>query len=209
MNDYIETKNLLPSEIRFVKSKVRSHFTTGKSANDIAETLMGKSWNKLEVKDLDVIRVFRREGRYYTLDDLLLYVFRVAQYNDAIRKIKVNVVSKRSLRSEKLSLAGGRNIILIGDETLPHCKPHWLKETGFTVFDETKVPTPITTVMDYSFLEGSTSSYGETNKLIDGEQVSVAEQSMLWKMFYEIWENVCRWIRQKVSNRRKQRNQII
>ncbi|XP_077973299.1 uncharacterized protein LOC144428234 [Styela clava] len=121
----LETKYLRPSEIRFVHDTIAYYFRNGNVLNDVAEKVRKLILNP---SDFPTINVFKRDGKYYSLNNRRLYVFRVGEYSGVIGEIEVNIVGENELKEWMFTTQNdGRKVTLRGGEqTLPHCREHWL-----------------------------------------------------------------------------------
>lgn len=64
-----------PNEVRFTQSSVRSHFADGGSIDDLAEALRT---GIIKPEEIPPLRLFVKNGVYYSLDNRRLEAFRRA-----------------------------------------------------------------------------------------------------------------------------------
>lgn len=79
---------LSPSEIRYSQNSMRSRFRNG---NPIEETLRKLLSGKITVVDIPRIRVAEKDGKYYSMDNRRLYVFKRFEEKKGT-KIKVKCI---------------------------------------------------------------------------------------------------------------------
>lgn len=117
---------LKPSEIFYTQDSIAWKFRKGGYVKHaIIQLLKGH----LSVEDFPTIQVIkRRDGKYYSLDNRRLYVFRVGQYHGFVAKVPVEVVMEQPLHRRKFTTKnGGTKIIVRQGATLANWKESWLK----------------------------------------------------------------------------------
>lgn len=81
-----------PSEIRFSQDTICSTFSDGDHVNTVANEV---ATGHLEVEDFTTMEVFRKDDEYYTRNNRMLYVFRVAEYRDCLdEQVPVFIVKR-------------------------------------------------------------------------------------------------------------------
>lgn len=119
---------LKPSEIFYSQDSVASKFQDGRDLNQTAQMLLLK---ELDPEDLPVIQVVRRiDGKYYTLDNRRLYVFRVGQYNGVTAKVPIQLVVEQLYHRRKFTTKnGGTSITVRCGVTRCNWKASWTNST--------------------------------------------------------------------------------
>lgn len=77
-----------PSEIRYSQDTMRSRFRNG---NPIEETLINLLSGKITVDDIPRISVAEKDGKYYSMDNRRLYVFKRFE-EEKVTKIKIKCI---------------------------------------------------------------------------------------------------------------------
>ncbi|XP_076817448.1 uncharacterized protein LOC143462991 [Clavelina lepadiformis] len=109
---------LVPSQIRFMHHEINNRFRDGRSVN---QTVYDIENGLMNVDDLPMIRVVRRNGRYYAFDNRRLYVFRVLENRGCLRTVTVLKASSGQFQPRRFTtLNNGISITVRGDVTLPH-----------------------------------------------------------------------------------------
>lgn len=115
---------LRPSEIRFSQDTIKSEFTNGDHVNTVAnEVCTGHR----DEDDFTIMEVFEKDGEYYTLNNRMLYVFRVAEYRgDFNKELPVKLKRKTVDALRKLTTDnGGVEVTVRNDaKTLEHYDPN-------------------------------------------------------------------------------------
>lgn len=118
--------NLKPSEIFFSQDSIASRFRDGRSVQEAADRVLHR---QLNVEDFPTIEVVKRsDGKYYSLDNRRLYVFRVGQYNGIVAKVPVTIVPEQWYHQRKFtSRNGGTEIRVRRGSTYDNWKSSWNK----------------------------------------------------------------------------------
>lgn len=120
------TKQLFPSEIRFSSHSISNKFDDGRDVNEVAENLCN---GQVNVGDIPIIQLVRRDKKYYSLDNRRLYVFRIGQIRKRVGKIPALIFDEDLLHPDKHTTRNdGKQVCVEGDETLTHYRQSWLKE---------------------------------------------------------------------------------
>ena len=109
---------LAPSKIRFMHKQINSNFKNCKSVN---QTVYNIENGSMSVDDLPMIRVVRRNGRYYAFDNRRLYVYRVLEKRGCVRTVTVVKASPSKFQPRRFNtLNNGISVTVRGDVTLAH-----------------------------------------------------------------------------------------
>lgn len=96
---------LKPSEIFYSQDSISSIFGDERSVQEAVEGVLLK---KFAVQDFPVIQVVRRlDGKYYSLDNRRLYIFRVGQYYGTVTRVPVKIVKERPCHKKKFTSKNG------------------------------------------------------------------------------------------------------
>lgn len=117
-------KILQPSQIRFTAEKINYVFDDRRICNEVAESLCK---GLVIPEQLPVIRVVNLKGIYYSLDNRRLYVFRTAQFMQAIDYIPVKVESQCLIDWNTFNPRNEGKCVRFADkgEILPHWSDRW------------------------------------------------------------------------------------
>lgn len=112
------------SEIRFSQDSIKGYFQNKGRCNDVADRLVQ---GNLSPKKIPRIKVCEKDGKYYSLDNRRLYVFRVAEMQHKLDKIPVLLVPYMPSHNFKFTTENdGRTVEVRKGSTLDHCAPEWL-----------------------------------------------------------------------------------
>ncbi|CAK8679926.1 unnamed protein product [Clavelina lepadiformis] len=109
---------LAPSQIRFMHHQINNRFSDSRSVN---QTVYDIENGLMSVDDLPMIRVVKRNGRYYAFDNRRLYVYRVLEKRGYLRTVTVLKASLSQFQPARFStLNNGVSVTLRQGGTLPH-----------------------------------------------------------------------------------------
>lgn len=89
-----------PSNIYFSQDSIRNTFDNGQS---IHSTLQACEQNPMAICQIPTIRVCMKNGRWYTLDNRRLWVFKKLEESGRITDVDVNIVSEDDLTAKKFT----------------------------------------------------------------------------------------------------------
>lgn len=113
---YIMLIALAPSDIRFMQDSIHHSFYGGGRVNDVIDQIC---YRHTSLNNIPTIEVTNRNGKYYSLDNRRLYLYRVLEKRGFLFRITVFLVSRWDER-KFTTLNDGASIFVRGDTTFPH-----------------------------------------------------------------------------------------
>lgn len=89
-----------PSVIYFTHSRIKPHFSIGKP---ILDTYMEIETGRIAVSDIPMITVYYIDGKYYSLNNRRLFLFKLCQSNGILSNQTINVICKEVPSSRIIS----------------------------------------------------------------------------------------------------------
>ena len=110
--------SLRPSEIRFSQNSINSHFHDGRHVNEVAEDITSGFYDY----ENSGIKVYQRNGEYYTRNNRMLYAYRVAEERGTVDEIPVEIVPMSRQDVVKFSTKNNGAYVKVRNdaETLDH-----------------------------------------------------------------------------------------
>lgn len=93
-----------PSEIYFSQDSIKNTFEYGQSIHD---TLKMCQEDPMAIHQIPTMRVCMKNGKWFTLDNRRLWIFRRLEEGGHITNVDVNVVSSDRLRARKFTTTNG------------------------------------------------------------------------------------------------------
>ncbi|XP_062584742.1 uncharacterized protein LOC134246394 [Saccostrea cucullata] len=93
-----------PSEIFYSQDSIKEKFDNG---HTIYSTVSVCKKHPYVINKIPRMRVCKKDGKWYTLDNRRLWVFRKLEADGHIKDVKVNQVSKDRLPAEKFTTENG------------------------------------------------------------------------------------------------------
>jgi hypothetical protein len=107
---------LRPAEIMFTQAQIKGEFRDHRSLQQVAIQMACKDIGKQDIEMLKVVK--NHDGKYYTLDNRRLAVFRLLALIGSAQKIRARVVSKLEAewRRKEVSTNGGVSVKVLGQQ---------------------------------------------------------------------------------------------
>lgn len=93
-----------PSEIYFSQDSIKNTFDNGQSIHD---TLKKCQEDPMAIHQIPTMRVCMKNGKWFTLDNRRLWIFRRLEEGGHITNVDVNVVSSDRLSARKFTTTNG------------------------------------------------------------------------------------------------------
>lgn len=114
---------LHPFQIRFTQNSIGHHFQDGNSCNNLIKDILE---DKVDPDTITSIKVVKRDGKYYSLDNRRLYVFRAVNYAREDFEIEVDILEENiDYSSQYTTQNDGQDIHIRGGPEYPHYKAQW------------------------------------------------------------------------------------
>nr|XP_039268685.1 uncharacterized protein LOC120343544 [Styela clava] len=119
-----------PSDVRYTQDSILPYFQDGDTIMDVARKIAQK---KLNVDDIPLIKIVKKEDKFWSLDNRRLYLFKLLQTNNLLDLVEARHVDISRLTEEKFTTENnGKSARLrsgIGNSMAKHAAPQVTPES--------------------------------------------------------------------------------